>query len=274
MTSDTASTQKHKRDRSPAYPGIDLRDAIERANVLYQSERRHFAPVAAILEHWGYTSNSSNGMVVLASLKKFGLVDDEGTGDARQARITDLAFDILEDNPEDSAEKDAAIRKAALLPTIHRDLWNEYEGELPSPATLRHRLKRQKFTDRAVDAFITEFTATLAFAGLDKGDIISLGDSDKSEFESEGTMVTAERTERRLPSPTEQASQLSENSIAIPVLLGPSRIATITIPMDVNETEWETIGRILRAYGLPERSAPATDEAHSDETPWPETGHS
>ena len=269
MTTDTESTQKRKRERSPSYPGIDLRDAIERAKVLYQRERRHFAPVAAILEHWGYTPNSSNGMVILASLKKFGLVDDEGTGDARQARITDLAFDILEDNPEDSAEKDAAIRKAALLPTIHRDLWNEYEGNLPSTATLKHQLKHQGFTDRAVDAFNAKFRATLTFAGLDRSRIISLEDSDKSEFESEDPLVTAVRTERRLPSPTEQASQLSENSIAIPVLLGPSRIATITIPMDVNRTEWETIGRILRAYGLPERSAPATDEA-----PSPETGHS
>lgn len=249
MTTESTPAPKRRRERSPAYPGIGLSDAIERTEVIYEHERRHFAPVTAILEHWGYTPTSSNGMVVLASLKKFGLIDDEGMGDARQARISDLAFDILEYNPEDPVERERAIRIAALLPTIHRELWDEYEGNLPSDATLRHRLRRQGFTDGAVDGFIDEFRSTLTFAKLDEDDTISLDDSDKSEPESEDIMVTAPRTEQRKSNPIAPA----EGSIAIPVLLGPARIATITVPMDVDASEWEQIGRILRAYGLPEQ---------------------
>jgi hypothetical protein len=164
------TTHKPRRERSPAYPGIDLAAAIGRAQTLYRAERRNSAPINAILEHWGYSPGSGRGLTALAALKHFGLLQDQGSGDRRQARLTPRALRILLDAHEDSTEREKAIRDAALQPKIHRELWEMHEGDLPSDATLRTYLSLERnFTDRAVRHFIPQFRRTVAFAELEQG---------------------------------------------------------------------------------------------------------
>jgi hypothetical protein len=172
MTDETI--RKPKRDRSPAYPGVDLAQAIDRANALYQAERKNVAPINAILHHWGYSPGSGRGLVTLAALKHFGLLLDEGSGERRQARLSPRALRIILDAHEDSPERRQAVREAALEPKIHRELWEKYEGDLPSDPTLRTYLSLERnFTDRAVRSFIPQFRRTVAFAELeaDPGEI-------------------------------------------------------------------------------------------------------
>lgn len=196
MTDETI--HKPKRDRSPAYPAVDLAQAIDRANALYQAERKNAAPINAILHHWGYSPGSGRGLVTLAALKHFGLLSDEGSGDRRQARLSPRALRIILDAHEDSPERRQAIREAALEPKIHKELWEKYDGDLPSDPTLRTYLSLERnFTDRAVRNFIPQFRRTVAFAELEA----EPGEIDVNEEEKGGSPSDDDRGDA---SPIEQ----------------------------------------------------------------------
>src|SRR6266404_1422361 len=148
-----------RKARSPSYPGIDLETALQRARMLYERERTNAALVDAILHHWGYKPNSGAALVHLAALKKFGLLQDEGSGKSRRGRLTPLALDIILDERDDSPDRAASIARAALEPTVHAELWEKYGPSLPeSDAPLRFYLTRERaFTDPAAQELIREF---------------------------------------------------------------------------------------------------------------------
>lgn len=180
MVAEQTTTAKKKRERSPGYPGIDLREAIDRARQVYERERKYAAPVSTIFAHWGYKSNSSNGFVILSALKKFGLATDEGSGDKRKARLTDDAVSILIDDREESEERHRLIREAALKPSIHQELWEKYGTELPSDANLKYELRKERhFSEPGADEFIEEYKRTLEFAKLAESDKLSEEIGDK-----------------------------------------------------------------------------------------------
>src|SRR5579859_174025 len=127
------STAKPK-TRSPAYPAINLETAIQRARQLYDKEKRHPAPVATVVKHWGYTSLNGAALGTVAALKKYGLLDEEGGGEDRMAWLSSLADDILM-NP-DRAKQAEAIRQAALRPAGYKEMWEKYHLDLPSDQSL------------------------------------------------------------------------------------------------------------------------------------------
>ena len=167
MAEQKALREGKRKHRSPAYPGIDLREALAKAEVIRRMEGKNPAPVSAVLEHWGYKPRSGQGKVALSALIKFGLLEDEGSGENRKVRLTPLALKILLDDRPESPERLEAIRTAALMPAIHKELWGKYQGSLPSDANLRYYLRTERgFQDEAADLFIKQFRSTLAFAQL------------------------------------------------------------------------------------------------------------
>jgi len=195
MALEKPAAVKAVRGRSPSYPAIDLESAIARARDVWQKERESSAPVNVIMEHWGYAPGSSNGLVTLAALIKFGLLADEGSGDKRKARITELARSILLDDRPASSEREAAIREAALNPTIHKALWEEYKDKLPSDQNLSFILRSErKFTDSAAIAFLKELRSTWAFSKLAEYASMSEGDKDKLSPPEEGKVLPGSQT--------------------------------------------------------------------------------
>src|SRR5689334_2255157 len=97
-----ADADKEKKHRSPAYPFIPLQKAVERAATLYERNKRHSTPLAVAAGLWGYKEKSSGGLQTVSALKQFGLLLDEGSGDKRHVRLTELAFRILLDEVPDS----------------------------------------------------------------------------------------------------------------------------------------------------------------------------
>lgn len=160
---------KKSRPRSPAYPAIDLARAVERVRQLYAMERTHATPLAAAFRHWGYESTAGDGNLVASALKKFGLVEYEGAGTSRRLKVTSLAVKILEHPDED--QRQAALKAAALLPAIHKELWAKHRTDgLPSDASLRWELEQERgFTPTGAAEFIPEYKATLSAAGLVAG---------------------------------------------------------------------------------------------------------
>ncbi|TBR09911.1 MAG: hypothetical protein EPO47_05030 [Rugosibacter sp.] len=167
--------------RSPAYPSIDLKSAIERARQFYGAEKRAAANVKVAAEHWGYSYASSGGKQAIAALLAFGLMEDEGSGDQRKVKLTDLALRIILDERQDSKERDEAIKRAALLPKIHQEILTKWPT-LPSDANLRHYLVLdRKFNENVVSDFIREIRNTVSFAKLQESDSMSPTDERKQE---------------------------------------------------------------------------------------------
>ena len=162
------------RQRSPSYPSIDLKKALNRAEVLYKNEKRHEVLISVVLKHWGFqSSGSTNGTREIAALKQFGLLSDAGSGEHRKVRLTERALNAVlpkDDSEESSKETTQILKECALSPAIHEDLWSTFNGDLPSDETLaRHLIMNKNFNDKHVDKFIAQFRDTVEFAQLEKG---------------------------------------------------------------------------------------------------------
>lgn len=152
--------------RSPSFPYVDLKVALEKAETFRQKEGRNAASFEIAVANWGYSPKSSGAKQTVAALRAFGLLDPEGP-----VKLTDVAIRVLMDKRDPSPEREALIRKLALNPSMHKRLWDRYGVNLPSDANLRHSLIFDDgFNENAVEDFIEEYKATIAFAKLMESD--------------------------------------------------------------------------------------------------------
>lgn len=195
-----------KRVRSPNFPFIDLKTAINRAQQFYARERRNAANVLVAGKHWGYGSRSSTIQQIVAALVAFGLLQDSGSRESRMVQLTDLALRILLGSP-DSPRQVAAIQEAALKPEIHRQLARKYHRGLPSDENLRHELLFEwdpGFNENAVDGFIRNLKLTLDFARLPESGVIS-----EEEPGTEGSDVGNAALDSQGVSPSDKAGEVT-----------------------------------------------------------------
>jgi hypothetical protein len=162
LTGRGATAKSDANRRSPNFPGIDLKEAVEKARIMFNKDGTSAVPLAVLQGHWGYSQKSSNGTLAISALRKFGLVDG-----SPEVKLTRLALDIL--NPASEATRHELLQRAALLPALHKELWDEHKGQLPSDATLEFRLRSSQFTLQGAKSFISQFKATLSYAGLTGG---------------------------------------------------------------------------------------------------------
>lgn len=148
------------RDRSPEYPAISLKQAVENTRKLYEKDRQSWTASEIAAKHLGYSGLSGSSRTTLSAMKKFGLIEYKG-GDLK---VSDFAMGlILPTNPEESAE---TLLKALTLPRIYGELLEEYpDWNLPSDETMEARLIRdKKFNPSAVKAFIRDLKESIEFA--------------------------------------------------------------------------------------------------------------
>jgi hypothetical protein len=169
-------SRKPRQGRSPAFPFIPLNKAIERAETFRVAEGgrpKHFSPLVSACKAWGIGVKTGPGIQTVAALGHYGLFEFQGSGEARYARLTDLAFRILLDKQPVSPERDELIRQAALTPRIHAELWKNWPNGLPSNATLETYLVRDRgFSESGARDLIAQFKETIAFAKLGEPAII------------------------------------------------------------------------------------------------------
>ncbi len=161
------SNEGLRRIRSPAYPALNLKGALEKAYDFYRAEGRNSAALPVTLQHWGYSHKSGSGLKALAALKSFGLVEVVGSGDSQRIKLSDLALQIILDDRENSPERTKAIAAAALKPKIHKKLWDLWGAEMPSHGNIRHHLIfEEKFNENFVDDFIKEYKSSIDYANV------------------------------------------------------------------------------------------------------------
>ena len=164
------TTPKRARERSPNYPAIGLRKALELAKTFWEHDRRQSVLVSRAITDLGFGAKSSTGPLMISAMMKYGLFEAEGSGDKRKVKLTELAVTLL--NPS-APNRDQLIKQAALLPGIHSKLWEKFGAEGASEGAIHDYLVFElHFTEQAGKALIDQYLDTIAFAKLrdsDKG---------------------------------------------------------------------------------------------------------
>lgn len=247
MAMQATGTVKRKRGRSPSYPGIDLKEALERSHALYKAEGKHAAPVETILAHWGYKPNSGPGLVAIAALKKFGLLIDEGSGRNRKARLSDDATRFALDTRPESTLRHKALGVAALTPTVHRELWKAYGASLPSDANLRYELVTERgFTEAGADEFIPQYKRTLAFANLLDDGKLSVDEEDKTRQGDNFMTPPAALTETPPASPLANDTARREPRV-FPIPISDRESAALQVTYPLTPKGWAQMMKVLEA---------------------------
>lgn len=160
------------RQRSPKYPSISLKEAINRAKIFKDKEGWNKANIPVALKAWGYAAKSSGGLQTIASLKNYGLMNDEGSSSKRCVYLSGFSKQILQDNRKVSPERDEAIKQAALKPRIFAELWVKWgKIGLPSDENMEYFLLSEKnFNENSVSDLIKKFKETIEFAKLTSSD--------------------------------------------------------------------------------------------------------
>jgi hypothetical protein len=237
----TETRAKRVKQRSPSYPAIDLKTALDKAQVIRQREGRHPAPVKTIIGHFGYGPKSSAGQLAFAALKKYGLLDESISGQTRMAKLSELALRILLDPREDSLERWSAIREAAKRPVIHAELLAKYGTDLPSDENLKaYLLLERKFGENAVEDFIGQYKRTISFARLGDDATFS-GENQEQEHPME--TPAQERGSRAMPTPP---ARTDVRRLSMPMSRG--RTLVIEAPVPMSEAEVEALEATLKAW--------------------------
>jgi hypothetical protein len=235
--------------RSPGYPSISLEDALEKARLLYKHDKRNATSINVVAGHWNYRPTSSGAKLAVAALKKFGLLESVGNKKSGQVKLTDLALQIILDQREDSPERDQAIKRAALNPDLHAELWDKYGHDLPSDATIKTYLVMHRgFNDATVGDFLKEYKATISFSKLGPGDTISEDDSAASGHEAaemgegetapHGVGVTGNRG---------TVAGLRGNTLTLPVPLIGGGMASLSVPIPLSEENFNYLTGMIES---------------------------
>jgi hypothetical protein len=153
-----------KRSRSPNYPAIGLREALERVTALYKKQHTHSAPREVVAKGIGYQSLNGASATAISALNKYGLL--ERTGD--EIKVSERALSIL--HPHSDDERAAAIRQAAGEPQLFAELNERFPSPpFPSEDLLRNYLIRKGFTPPAVTGVILAYRDTIEFVQQEAG---------------------------------------------------------------------------------------------------------
>jgi hypothetical protein len=261
--------RRRSKGRSPSYPGIALGEAIQKAAILYEKEGRHAADSDTITGHWGYKPKTGPGLVAIAALKRFGLLEDEGGNGARRARLTQLALSIVL-HEEGSPERQQWVREAALMPAIHAELWKQFDGRLPSDQNLRRVLVMDRaFTDSGAQQFIRQFKNTIAYAKLTESG--KMPESQLPQHRPAGEPMVAQTigpagipSEEAFGTPrvsAEAGSHPQVRTLPIPVDSDPSVWPVLQVPIPMTEELWEQMLAALAVFkrGVVRKAADADD---------------
>lgn len=172
MTDEQPTVDKARKERSPSFPFISLKKAVERVQEMADAHRRSPARLPVVGETWGYGAKSSGLLQTVAALKAFGLIEDIGGGADRRIQVSDLAWRILSDARPGAKEQ--AIREAAIKPRLIAEYAPHWVPERPSDPHCVSELHLDRgFTQEAAKLFLRVFDETASFANLAEGDSLS-----------------------------------------------------------------------------------------------------
>ena len=167
--SNPAPTPKVQRERSPAYPFISLKTAIERVTAFEGKFGRHGSPLDKAGLAWGYKADSSQAAQTLSALKYFGLVEYSGPTSERAVNLSEDARNYL--RAQQTSIKNEIIKACALRPKAMRTYWARWGAIRPiTEICLDQLIIKDGFVETAAKTFLKVYDETIAFAVLSDAD--------------------------------------------------------------------------------------------------------
>ncbi len=243
-------------NRSPNYPQMGIKQAIERIQKIYEKEHTHSVPAQAAAEAMGYKSLSGTAKAGLSALRKFGLASATTEG----YKVTSDAITILE-LPEDNPERKATIRRLGLRPTAFKQLFEKYGVTLPSDGTIRHFLIQNGYQLDGANQVIRFYKETLDFLSR-MGPIVAEPDSKEGDVtEVQGNKKPAiDAGEGQTPKGSPPASQVTTGNLRFHV--SPTCDAEVAF---FGEVTTEAVSKLIQYLALSEDLYPS--QARGKEKP-------
>lgn len=146
-----------KRVRSPNYPALSLKEAVDKIAMVYRAHQQHPAPREVIAKALGYTGLNGASATVISAINKYGLLD----GRAEDLRVSERAMSIL--HPHNKEERIKALRDAAAEPKLFAELAERFPGGVQNDELLKNYLLRNGFAINAVTSAIQSYRETSDF---------------------------------------------------------------------------------------------------------------
>jgi hypothetical protein len=179
-----AAAPKGTKDRSPSFPFIPLKTAIERLEAFDKKFGRHPTPASKVGLAWDMKEKSSQADQTLAALKSFGLLKYEGMGAARHAALTDEGRNYLRAQQE--SLKKEVLKICALRPKIIRKFWAAWNADRPPDEVALDKLILDNgFSEGGARNFLKVYDETVSYAGLSSSDKLDLEQVEGTEDDGE-----------------------------------------------------------------------------------------
>ncbi len=143
------------RMRSPNYPSLSIRQAIDMVSKIYRTERTNEITREDAAKAMGYSGLTGRSMTVLGALIHFDLLAKTSKG---SVKVTPTAEAILHGITD--GERDQATLKAAFAPQLFQSIHSRFPDGIPSVGTISSFLVREGFSDVAVGPAINAFLET------------------------------------------------------------------------------------------------------------------
>jgi hypothetical protein len=196
--------------RSPEYPAIGLKEAVDRIKLVYDKDYQNKVPKAVIAAHMGYKGLNGTSLPAIAALGKYGLL--EGRGD--ETRVSDLALAIIA-HPPGSPERVQALQTAASNPELFAELAGKFPGGKASDAAIRSYLLTQRFIPAAADTALRSYRETIQLV----------------EAESGGYVEPANQQEQQMTPTAMPAPHAVKQGVTIPVPTARPGMRTAVFPV-------------------------------------------
>lgn len=222
--------------RSPNYPASSLSEAIEGIKKVHKADLRNKMTRETVARHLGFKGLSGPSTIAIAALRAYGLL--EGRGD--ELRVSSDAVAIIAD-PVSSAERQKAIRKAALQPRLFAEINSHYEGQRPSEENLRSYLIRKDFSSDAASRATRAYLDTFDLVTREGGEYDSGADQAQ---EPEMEPLTDTGGPRRPPMPKKPPVASSRQAV-FPLSEGD---VTLVFPADLSAAGYEELDDYLKIF--------------------------
>jgi hypothetical protein len=180
-----------QRDRSPAYPNITLKAALDRLTEFDTHFKRSPARAEKVGDAWGIKGKAYVDRTA-AALRYFGFLEYQGSGKDRQIIVSDEGRKYLRAQQEET--KREVVKAAALRPKQIAKFWSNWGTGRPADAACIDELVfKNSFSDKGAKEFLRIYDATISYAGLVESDKVDLKQGEISEEEDTGEdQITAE----------------------------------------------------------------------------------
>lgn len=162
--------------RSPNYPAQGLREAYQRTRSLWAKERRTAVPSDVAARAMGYNGLSGPSRTALAAMKKYGLIQNDGSN----VKVSERAIELIHSTADDDSLK--IMRELALKPELFSYLYANYR-HASDDAIRSYLIAKLHFSDGGALQAIKAYRDTYSFARLDDPEYNPQVDSGESTME-------------------------------------------------------------------------------------------